>query len=58
MAPVYAPEGAAGGNVADINRFQRNRTEGFVVECDGERAVIAATAGRTVTASEDYWAVG
>ncbi len=58
MAPVYAPEGAAGGNVADINRFQRNRTEGFVVECDGERAVIAATAGRSVTASEDYWAVG
>ncbi|WP_420962765.1 ATP-binding protein [Brucella sp. IR073] len=36
----------------------RNRTEGYIIECDGERATIAAIAGPSVTASEDYWAVG
>lgn len=41
-----------------FGRIKRNRTEGFVIECDGERAVIAAHGGATNTASEDYWAVG
>ncbi|YBV97078.1 DUF87 domain-containing protein [Phyllobacteriaceae bacterium JZ32] len=36
----------------------RNRTEGYIIECDGDRATIAAIAGPSVTASEDYWAVG
>ncbi|KXF76864.1 ATPase [Paramesorhizobium deserti] len=36
----------------------RNRTEGYIIECDGDRAIIAAIAGPSVTASEDYWAVG
>ncbi|MCB1419128.1 MAG: DUF87 domain-containing protein, partial [Notoacmeibacter sp.] len=38
--------------------FQRNRTEGFIVDCDGERAVIAAEAGVHAAGSDDYWAVG
>lgn len=38
--------------------IKRNRTEGFVIRCDGERAVIAANAGKSSAASEDYWAVG
>lgn len=38
--------------------IQRNRTEGYVIECDGEHAVIAAKAGRAARGSEDYWAVG
>ncbi|PYE90105.1 ATP-binding protein [Phyllobacterium leguminum] len=36
----------------------RNRTEGYIIECDGDRATIAAVAGPSVSASEDYWAVG
>jgi len=36
----------------------RNRTEGYIIKCDGDRATIAAIAGPSVTASEDYWAVG
>lgn len=42
----------------EIRPFHRNRTEGHVVECDGERAIIAARSGPGVTASDDYWAVG
>jgi uncharacterized protein len=38
--------------------FKRNRSEGFVIECNGNRAIIAATGGKSSTASEDYWAVG
>lgn len=58
--PVHAPEGAAAHAApADgVHPFPRNRTEGYVIECDGERAIIAATAGKSVNASEDYWAVG
>lgn len=46
----------AGGET--VRPFARNRTEGYVIECDGERAIIAATSGKSVSASEDYWAVG
>lgn len=42
----------------DGNFVERNRTEGHVIECDGERAVIAADAGDNARGSEDYWAVG
>jgi DNA helicase HerA-like ATPase len=38
--------------------FARNRTDGHVIECNGEKAVIHATTGPSVTASEDYWTVG
>ncbi|MEZ5812133.1 MAG: DUF87 domain-containing protein [Rhizobiaceae bacterium] len=38
--------------------IERNRTEGHVIECDGERAIIAADAGSDAAGSEDYWAVG
>ena len=38
--------------------FKRNRSEGYVIECDGERAVISAISGKSSGASEDYWAVG
>lgn len=40
------------------NFVKRNRTEGHVVECDGERAIIAAEAGTQAPGSDDYWAVG
>ena len=56
--PVYATEGALAGAPADIQAFQRNRSEGFVIQCDGERAIVSAIASRNATASEDYWAVG
>ncbi len=47
------------GYVDDAGQFvERNRTEGHVVECDGECAVIAAEAGTHAKGSEDYWAVG
>jgi uncharacterized protein len=38
--------------------FKRNRSEGYVIECNGNRAIIAASGGKSSTASEDYWAVG
>ncbi len=38
--------------------IQRNRTEGYVIECDGEHAIIAAKAGHMAKGSKDYWAVG
>ncbi|MBK8457078.1 MAG: ATP-binding protein [Phyllobacteriaceae bacterium] len=60
FSPVNAPEGAAAHAAPGdaVHPFPRNRTEGCVIECDGERAVISAIAGKSVTASEDYWAVG
>jgi DNA helicase HerA-like ATPase len=36
----------------------RNRTDGYVIECNGEKAVIHAQTGPSVTASDEYWAVG
>ena len=38
--------------------FVRNRTDGHVIECNGEKAIIHAKTGPSVSASEDYWAVG
>lgn len=38
--------------------FKRNRAEGYVIECNGNRAIVAATGGKSSSASEDYWAVG
>lgn len=37
---------------------QRNRTEGYVIQCDGEGAVVSALSGPSSAASDDYWAVG
>lgn len=42
----------------EVRPFHRNRTEGNVIRCDGERAVIAAQGGANLSASDDYWAVG
>ncbi|ATU91080.1 ATP-binding protein [Phyllobacterium zundukense] len=36
----------------------RNRTDGYVIECNGEKAVIHAETGPSATASDDYWTVG
>ncbi|SFJ01526.1 hypothetical protein SAMN04515648_2449 [Phyllobacterium sp. CL33Tsu] len=38
--------------------FLRNRTDGHVIECNGEKAIIHAKSGPSVSASEDYWTVG
>jgi uncharacterized protein len=38
--------------------FKRNRSEGYIIECNGNRAIIAASGGKSSTASDDYWAVG
>jgi uncharacterized protein len=38
--------------------FKRNRSEGYVIECDGSRAIISAISGKSSGASDDYWAVG
>ncbi len=43
---------------ADGTTITRNRTEGYIIKCDGGQAVIAAHAGRAIEASDDYWAVG
>ncbi len=60
VSPVAVQDGAgATASGADsVHPFPRNRTEGHVIECDGERAVIAASAGKSTSASDDYWAVG
>lgn len=58
-AAVGEPDGLAHGRPGDgMHPFQRNRTEGHVIYCNGEHAIIAAVSGRSSTASEDYWAVG
>ncbi|PSH69889.1 ATPase [Phyllobacterium brassicacearum] len=36
----------------------RNRTDGHVIECNGEKAIIHAKTGPSVLASDDYWVVG
>jgi DNA helicase HerA-like ATPase len=46
------------GTADEAAMHDRNRTEGFVVYCDGTEAVISAMSGPTDSASEDYWAVG
>ncbi len=51
-APATAPEPAA------EPEFKRNRSEGYVIECDGNRAIISAISGKSSGASDDYWAVG
>ncbi len=38
--------------------FKRNRTEGYVIECDGAQATISSIGGVNSEASNDYWAVG
>ncbi|MGH6862000.1 MAG: ATP-binding protein, partial [Phyllobacterium sp.] len=38
--------------------FVRNRTDGHVIECNGERAVIHARTGPSIAVSDDYWTVG
>lgn len=43
---------------ADGDSRARNRAQGHVVECDGERAVIASRMDSDRQASADYWAVG
>lgn len=51
--------GAAPATDAAVEpEFKRNRSEGFVIECDGSRAIISAISGKSSGASEDYWAVG
>lgn len=36
----------------------RNRTEGYVIECDGMNAIISAIMAKDGEYSEDYWSVG
>lgn len=50
--------GAAPATAAAEPEFKRNRSEGFVIECDGSRAIISAISGKSSGASDDYWAVG
>ena len=42
----------------DVAVFKRNRTEGHVIHCDGEVAIISALSGDSSKASDDYWSVG
>lgn len=37
---------------------ERRRTEGYVVECDSKRAIIAADVAEQIPHMENYWAVG
>ena len=36
----------------------RNRSEGYVVECDGMHAVVSSVMKKDDNASDDYWSVG
>src|SRR5687768_1881259 len=38
--------------------FVRNRTDGHVIECNGEKAIIHAQTGPSIAVSDDYWTVG
>lgn len=38
--------------------FKRDRTEGYVVECNGMSAVISAVSRKQKPGAEEYWAVG
>ncbi|MFP1633491.1 ATP-binding protein [Zhengella sp. ZM62] len=59
MNDVVAGDGGFGSLQAEPKMpIVRNRTEGHIISCDGERAVIAADAGKQAAGSEDYWAVG
>ena len=51
-------QSADGAHEAGQPVFKRNRSEGYVIECNGNRAIIAATGGKSSNASDDYWAVG
>ncbi|GIL01619.1 MAG: ATPase [Alphaproteobacteria bacterium] len=42
----------------NLNASHRNRTEGRVVDCDGQRAIIMADVQQDVEFMENYWAVG
>ena len=53
----HATQGADSGHEAEQPAFKRNRSEGYVIECNGNRAIIAATGGKSSTASQDYWDV-
>lgn len=53
-----ADDSAIGTAGSDGKIIPRNRSDGYVIECDGEHAVIAARAGRMASGSHDYWAVG
>lgn len=44
---------------AEIEReFSRDRTRGYVIECDGEHAVVSAEVQSGEKGKENYWAVG
>lgn len=51
------PEQQAEAPSGDTRR-RRNRSEGYVIECDGTCAVIAATMPPDDSLTPDYWAVG
>ena len=38
--------------------FKRDRTRGFVIDCDGERAIVAAQVEMNSEVMENYWSVG
>jgi uncharacterized protein len=50
--------GIAPAMTEEPTTFKRNRSEGYVIECDGNRAIISAISGKSTGASDDYWAVG
>ena len=50
--------GAVCGERGATDPKRRNRTQGYVVECDGNNAVISAVMTGGGGASEDYWNVG
>ncbi|MCP1199648.1 ATP-binding protein [Notoacmeibacter sp. MSK16QG-6] len=47
------------GFLDDSGTFvKRNRAEGHVIQCDGNKAIILAEGGSDAAGSDDYWAVG
>ncbi|WP_162787234.1 ATP-binding protein [Notoacmeibacter marinus] len=47
------------GFLDDNGKFvKRNRAEGYVIQCDGNNAIIMAEGGGDAAGSDDYWAVG
>ncbi len=62
-AKVTAPNVMPGQDQAAVDaeierEFSRERTRGFVIECDGEHAVVSAMVKSSEKGMENYWAVG
>ncbi|MEO1746746.1 MAG: hypothetical protein AAFR13_09480, partial [Pseudomonadota bacterium] len=53
-----APAGVAEAKDGEFDVRKRNRTQGYVIACDGTYATAVADVHKDNGASDDYWTVG